>query len=133
MPNVAAVTVRAADDQRQRVIHILDWHYLPENRFRLDTPDGDYYKFLDEVEALQAQQRALIRAMGVKAVFLEGLTPANPAHYRERVATLKRYKPVPGDDPISAFVVDSGGKTAPARRARADAHCWRVVRRPSGR
>jgi len=103
-PDVAAVQVRAAEAPTHRVIHILDWHYVPQKRFGLDTPDGDYDAFLDDVEALQQQQRALIKAMGVKQVHLEGLTAKSSEHYRQRVETLKKYKPPKGDDVIALFV-----------------------------
>jgi hypothetical protein len=104
LPDVAAVQVRSVDSPTHRVIHILDWHYIPEKRFRIDTPDGDYDAFLDDVEALQAQQRAFIKAVGVKAVFKEGLTAANASHYRKRVETLRKFKPPKGDDAIDLFV-----------------------------
>jgi len=104
MPDVATVTVRAADTPTHRVIHILDWHYIPEKRFRIDTPDGDYDAFLDDVEALQAQQRAVIKAIGVKTVFLEGLTAKSEDHYRKRIATLKKYKPVKSNEPVDEFI-----------------------------
>jgi len=97
----AAVDIRSADTPTHRVIHVLDWHYVPEKRFRFDTPDGGYGAFRDDVESLQAQQRALIKAIGViKAVHLEGLTAKSEEHYRKRIATLKKYKPVKGNELI---------------------------------
>jgi hypothetical protein len=104
IPGVVSVTVRSAKQPTHRLIHILDWHYVPKKQFLLDTPEGDYEAFLNDVEALQEQQRALIKAIGVKAVFLEGLTADTEAHYAKRIATLKKYKPPTGDDPIDLFV-----------------------------
>ena len=69
MPSVVEVTVRTAKQPTHRIVHILDWHYVPKKQFLLDTPGGDYDAFLDDVEALQKQQRALIKAIGVKSVF----------------------------------------------------------------
>src|SRR5688500_9539702 len=88
LPDVVAVQVRGAEEPTHRVIHILDWHYIPEKRFRIDTPDGDYDAFLKGVEALQTQQRAIIKAIGVKEVFLEGLTAKSADHYHQRIDTL---------------------------------------------
>lgn len=104
LPDVAVVDVRAADEPKHRIIHLLDWHYVPERRFKLDSPDGDYDAFLNDVEALQAQQRTVIMAVGIKTVFLEGLTTESAAHYRKRIDTLRRFKPPKGDDAINLFV-----------------------------
>ena len=52
LPGVVEVTVRTAAKPTHQVIQILDWHYVPDKRFRLDTPEGDYEAFLDDVEAL---------------------------------------------------------------------------------
>ena len=41
LPDVAVVQVRSADTPTHRVNHVLDWHYIPEKRFLIDTPDGD--------------------------------------------------------------------------------------------
>src|SRR5687768_9880798 len=90
MPGVAEVTVRPAEKSSHRIIQILDWHYLTEKRFRLDTPEGDYAAFLASVEALQKQQRAVLLKMGVREVFLEGLTAKSQEHFSERIATLKK-------------------------------------------
>src|SRR5262245_9517028 len=104
LPDVAAVEIRAADEPTHRIIHLLDWHYVPVKRFKLDTPDGDYDAFLNDVEALQTQQRTVIMAIGVKTVFLEGLTAESAGHYRKRIDTLRRFKPPEGDDAIDLFV-----------------------------
>ena len=42
-------------------------------RFRIDTTDGDYVAFLDDVEALQVQQRAIVKPLGVKYGFSKWL------------------------------------------------------------
>jgi hypothetical protein len=56
------------------------------------------------VEALQEQQGDLIKSLGVKSVYLEGLTDKSKAHYAERIETLKRFSPPTGDDPTSIFI-----------------------------
>lgn len=103
LPDVAAVDVRAADSPTHRVIHILDWHYVPAKRFKIDTPDGDYDAFLADVESLQDQQRATIKAIDCKSVFLEGLTATNLPHYSERIERLKKMPPAKGDDDLAIF------------------------------
>jgi hypothetical protein len=50
------------------------------------------------------QQRTVIKAMGVKQVHLEGLTATSTEHYRQRVETLKKYKPPNGGNAIDLFV-----------------------------
>ena len=55
-------------------MHLLNWHLVPEDRFRLDDPTGDYYGFLDEVESVQQEQMAILCAMKTHVVFYEGQT-----------------------------------------------------------
>jgi hypothetical protein len=104
IPDVVEVTVRSVDKPTHRVIHILDWHYVSEKRFRLDSPEGDFDAFLDSVDSLQKQQRALLKAIGVKSVFVEGLTAESKPAFLKRVGTLKKYKPTKRDGPLDDFV-----------------------------
>ncbi|MEK6258022.1 MAG: hypothetical protein AABP62_05320 [Planctomycetota bacterium] len=104
MPGVAEVTASAVESPSNRVVHLLNWHRIPEDRFKLDDPDGDYQSFLDELEAVQQEQMTLLRAMKDRVVFYEGLTTENLALYKRKIERLRRMKPRKGDDPIDELL-----------------------------
>jgi len=104
IPEVAAVTTNSVTSPTYRVVHLLNWHWIPRDRFKLDNPDGDYEKFLDEVDAIQQEQMKVLRAMKVRVVFYEGLTTENIAAYKRKIEQLRRLKQRKGDDPIDELV-----------------------------
>ncbi|MEK6238261.1 MAG: hypothetical protein N2C14_26395, partial [Planctomycetales bacterium] len=74
LPGVHAVHVKNASAPKTRIIHILDWHFVPKDDFAADLrsesddPISDdemddlYDEFLDEVEAVQEEQMAVAAA-----------------------------------------------------------------------
>ena len=107
LPGVAEVEVRRSDrPARHRIVHLRDWHFLPKDLFAADIRDqGDrpvrqaevdrlYSAFLSEVEAVQAEQRALLRCLvehhGLSTVFQEGLTQGDMPVYRAKLRVLRK-------------------------------------------
>jgi hypothetical protein len=78
-----------------RVVHLQDWHLIPEDLHRLDAGrhGPSYASHLADVEGVQAEQaellRALARAHGVRRVFVEGLTPSGVKAWAARVDVLR--------------------------------------------
>lgn len=109
LPGVHSVTTRVGTEPR--ITHILNWHYVSEEDFTADLRDqgvedieGSYETFLDEVQAVQQEQIALLKAMGVKRVYLEGLTAENVARYRALIDAMKKYREPKGDGPTDQFL-----------------------------
>jgi hypothetical protein len=89
----------------RRIVHLRDWHLVPEDLFALDLrnaagkPISDdeakarYREFLLEVELVQLEQAALLKCLarhhGLQRVFFEGLTAEEAKLYREKVAELR--------------------------------------------
>jgi hypothetical protein len=88
----------------RRIIHLRDWHFVPEELYALDlrraagrpVPEEQvkprYREFLLEVELVQLEQAALLKCLsrhhGLRRVLFEGLTPEEGKLYREKVADL---------------------------------------------
>ena len=104
LAGVAEVTINAVESPTHRIVHILNWHWISADRFHLDNPDGDYSRFLDEVDAIQMEQMALIRAMKIRTVRYEGLTVENQAAYLKKVETLRKLKRPDGDSPTDELL-----------------------------
>ena len=116
--NDKAVNVPAESHgaQQVRVVHILNWHYLPKDVFAADVRangtltdeeiDALYDDFLNDVESVQQEQIEVLTAMvardGLTEVFYEGVTPDNLADFNERIELLREFEKVKpaGDSPI---------------------------------
>lgn len=102
LPGVDAVEVAVrADSPARRIVHLRDWHYVPNDLFAADVQtaagrvltaaevDRLYERHLLEVEAVQLEQvavlRCLIRHHGLRRVYAEGLTPKDVPNFREQV------------------------------------------------
>ena len=55
LSGVVEVTANNVEKPTHFIVHLLNWHWIQEDRFRLDDPTGDYQLFLDEVEAVQQE------------------------------------------------------------------------------
>lgn len=85
----------------QRIIHVVDWHYVSREEFaadlrsQADSSMGDaeleerYAAFLADVEQVQQEQvrilRSLTRAHRIRQVYKEGVTEENLDRFREAV------------------------------------------------
>lgn len=123
LPGVESVEVIPAKAARKRrVIHLLNWHFVPRKQYEADLNSlrdkpltdeesfEEFQKFRDEVEAVQQEQikllRVLIRKHGLKKLFCEGLAVEETEKYRSLLATLKRSAKYVnrGDSPIDLLV-----------------------------
>jgi hypothetical protein len=93
----------------RRIVHLRDWHFVPEDLFALDLGrsagkplsdaevKGRYRELLLEVELVQLEQAALLKCLarhhGLRRVLFEGLTPGEVKPYREKVAELRETGP----------------------------------------
>ncbi len=70
--------------------------------------DREWESFQKEVEAVQAEQMALlselVKTHGRKAVFIERIAEADMAEYRELAQMMKNWKEPVGDDPMDEFL-----------------------------
>jgi hypothetical protein len=119
LPHVHAVKVsQASKPAKRQIIHILDWHFVPLADFEADQrqaegkpplspkerllepspqgPNTKWESFLAEVEAVQVEQMAFLREMakshGLKAVFIEGLAPAELPAFKKLLGHLAQWK-----------------------------------------
>ena len=73
----AAVPIKPTGDAV--IVHIQDWHWVPYEYVLAEGGDADdYLDLLEEVEAVQAEQYALLKRLvksGHKSIYREGLTP----------------------------------------------------------
>lgn len=123
LPGVESVEVAPAKtDRKRRVIHLLNWHFVPMDQYGADlnglreeplTEDelfDRFEEFREEVETVQKEQiellRVLIRKHGLQKLYCEGLADEEVEDYRRLLATLKRSgKYVKhGDSPIDLLV-----------------------------
>ena len=100
-PNAAIVEAKPIDNPTQFLIHILDWHFVDKADFLADMKDQGitenldvtYLKHLDDVEAVQSQQKALLQALKekyfVNEVFIEGLSAEDQEEFNSRVEQLR--------------------------------------------
>ena len=101
-PTVAKIEAAVTpDDPTQTIVHIRGWHLVKPAAFLADLRDqfGDdddfdaaaiYARHLDDVEAVQTQQRAYLRhlvdAHGLGVVYQEGLTAGDMKTFRTMCA-----------------------------------------------
>jgi hypothetical protein len=91
LPGVAEVWRSGSISPTVRIVHLQDWHAIPPDLHALDGGKNgqSYADHLDEVEAVQADLLALLRALaeeqGVKEVLAEGLTPDGMMAWRARL------------------------------------------------
>jgi hypothetical protein len=98
LPMVAKVeTPVVVDKPASYLIHILDWHFVDKETFLADLRDqgitedleAKYAQHLDDVEAVQGEQKALLRALiekhGATAVYVEGVTEQDLPVYEARL------------------------------------------------
>ena len=99
------------------IIHIRDWHFVDKKRFTLDVrdesdkplSDNEIDELFEEhrtvVAEIQKQQKKLIRMLGAKQIFHEGLTAKQLSAYQKRIAVLKDFKQhLGGETPLDQFM-----------------------------
>jgi len=122
LPGVASATVAVeCDSPKLTIIHIRDWHFIERQSFALDVQDASGEPLTDDevdkllaehretVATIQKQQRrlilALIKQLGVKQVFQEGLFVEQLPAYRKRIDILRDFQKYlsDGDSPLDQF------------------------------
>lgn len=124
LPHVHAVTFSPTTATERQIVHLLDWHFVPEADFAADLRDQSsepisdediaelYEEFLAEVEAVQQEQmailRVLIREHGLQAVYKEGLTAERLPAFTKLVGAMKGFKmkKPKGETPTEQFLLD---------------------------
>ncbi|WP_417374550.1 hypothetical protein [Gimesia maris] len=117
LPNVhSATSTPTKSKPKQFIIHLLNWHFVSKEDYAADLSassdaklseaeiDKQYLEFLDDVEAIQKEQKQILRFLikkhKVRSVYMEGLTEKNLSAFnsyiktlRERVSFIKRQGP----------------------------------------
>lgn len=119
-PQVHSVKSNEVEKTTHRIVHILNWHFVPQDVFAVDIRDQSekpvsddeidelYEEFLSEVEAVQKEQmevlRHLVKHNGLKKVYLEGLTAKDAKKLENFINTLRKHEPPKGDSGLEIFL-----------------------------
>lgn len=135
IPGVADVERYGPERPTHRIIHLLDWHYVSKDDYAADlrsqaeagAPPTDaeigqaYAEFLDEVEAVQAEQLAIMRHLiehhGLRRVYVEGLTERDVVAWKAKLRGLKEVAAEMAElqavrDGLAAMVAEDGNDTS---------------------
>ena len=121
LPHVHSATGSPAKIKRRRqIIHLLNWHFVEREPFiadlsdvagrRLSDAEADEHwtSFLQEVEAVQAQQRVLfrelVRSHGLKQVFLEGLASGDGEEFEALCLKVAKHRPRKDDSALGELL-----------------------------
>ena len=102
-PEVHSVTVAVEPTGNRVIVHLQDWHWVPYAYFQAEggTPT-EYFAFLRGVEAVQAEQYALLKRLVAaehKTIFRESLTPDVEPDFKKMCSRLwRRRLRMPKDD-----------------------------------
>ena len=94
LPSVHSVTSTPTKSKpKQIIIHLLNWHFICKDDFVADLSDSSdvklsedeidkqYLEFLNDVEAIQKEQKQILRFLikhhKVRSVYMEGLSKKN--------------------------------------------------------
>lgn len=108
LPSVVSVKVVPAKiEPKRRIIHLLNWHFVPFKQFSIDLNGfreeplaedelfDEFQTFRDEVQAVQDEQekllRKLIRNHKLQKLYCEGLTVEETDACKTLLATLKKH------------------------------------------
>jgi hypothetical protein len=94
LPFVSKVETGFNSDTDKTIIHLQDWHFVTPEQFEADTPDGDYEKFLHDVETLQIEHitimRCLAKHFGVTKLYNEGLTDRDMPIFHLKIKAMEK-------------------------------------------
>ncbi len=107
-PEVHSAAVAVEPVGERVIVHLQDWHWVPYAYFQAEggTP-GEYFAFLRGVEAVQAEQYALLKrlaATGHRTIFRESLTPDVEPVFQKMCSRLWRRRLGMPDDDEQLFV-----------------------------
>ena len=107
LPGVVQVTRHGPPGRpSHRVVHLLDWHFVPKDRYAADLRslsdkllsdaevEGHWKELLREVAVVQTEQlvvlRQLIQRLGLRSIHVEGLTSRDMPIFEAKVAVLRK-------------------------------------------
>lgn len=73
-PEVASVEVRSVQNPTNRIIHVLNRHYVSREDYAVVAPTQSYEAFVDDVEAVQLEQMKFLKRLKDRTVRYEGVT-----------------------------------------------------------
>ncbi|WP_166822561.1 hypothetical protein [Thalassoroseus pseudoceratinae] len=102
-PIVASVTVHGGGEKT--IVHIADWHHVSVEDLRKELPDDAteeefaeaYAEFLMTVAEVHIEQQSLMTSIGVKRVWLEGLTDERADGYRGLCEAMRAVRDNPSE------------------------------------
>lgn len=123
IPGVHSVTSTPIKSKpKQVIIHLLNWHFISREDYAADISDIEgkpipeeelekqYTEFLDEVEAIQKEQKRILRHLikqhKIQSVYIEGLTEKNLSAFSKFIKTLREFEVPKGDDAFDLFFKD---------------------------
>lgn len=107
LPGVVRVDVSVSPGTKptHRIVHLLDWHFVPRDLFAIDqkavsaTPldedaiDSLFREHLFDVERIQLEHTAIVRCLArhhhMRSLYSEGLTTEGVQGFLERIAVLR--------------------------------------------
>ncbi|MAX39921.1 MULTISPECIES: hypothetical protein [Gimesia] len=121
LPEVHSVTSTTTESKpKQIIIHLLNWHFISKEDFASDLSnssdgrlseaeiDKQYLEFLNDVEAIQKEQKQILRFLIKKhkfqSVYMEGLTEKNLTAFNSFVKTLREFEVPEGDGAFDLFL-----------------------------
>ncbi|MEQ8853589.1 hypothetical protein [Gimesia sp.] len=121
LPSVHSVTSTPTKSKpKQIIIHLLNWHFVSKEDFAADLSDSSdnefseteinkrYLEFLNDVEAVQKEQRQILRFLikkhEVRSVYMEGLTEKNLKAFNSFIKTLREFEVPEGDGAFDLFL-----------------------------
>tara|TARA_R110002095_G_scaffold153786_4_gene133623 strand:+ start:902 stop:1705 length:804 start_codon:yes stop_codon:yes gene_type:complete len=121
LPSVHSVTSTPTKSKpKQIIIHLLNWHFISKEDYAADlsdSSDGDlsedeiekqYLAFLNDVEAIQKEQKQILRYLikkhKVQTVYMEGLTEKNLNAFNSFIKTLREFEVPEGDGALDLFL-----------------------------
>lgn len=120
LPSVHSITSTPIKTKpKQIIIHLLNWHFVSKEDFAADLSDSSddelseaeidkrYLEFLDDVEAIQKEQKQILRYLikhrKVRSVHIEGLSEKNLSAFNSFVKTLREFEAPEGDGALDLF------------------------------
>lgn len=121
LPSVHSVTSTPTKSKpKQIIIHLLNWHFVSKEDFAADLSDSSdvklsedeidkqYLEFLNDVEAVQKEQKQILRYLikkhKVQSVYMEGLTEKNLNAFNSFIKTLREFEVPEGDGAFDLFL-----------------------------
>ena len=109
LPGVVEVTRYGPPDRpSQRIIHLLDWHFVPKDMYAADIRslatepitdaeiDQAWKELVSEVGAVQEEQIAILSRLtehhGLERIYIEGLTPRDVPIFKAKITGLRKIR-----------------------------------------